>query len=59
MVGSLFVGSSQEEEDDILYDLELDYELPYMYKVGNRSDIIVWYKLVFSTLKFYDCKSYF
>lgn len=43
MVGSLFVGSSQEEEDDILYDLELDYELPYMYKVGNRSDINLYF----------------
>lgn len=43
MVGSLFVGSSQEEGDDILYDLELDYELPNMYKVGNRSDINLYF----------------
>lgn len=55
MVGSFFVGSSQEEGDEILYDLEQYYELPKLYKIGDRSDT----KLLFSTLKFYDCKSYF
>lgn len=38
MVTSLFVGSSQVEGDEILYDLETEHELLNLYRLEDESD---------------------